>query len=124
VGRWLVMASLALSAVSLVSLGAELARANCEGWHIQRAQILAALREQGGRHLVIVRYAPDHSPHDEWVYNDADIDGSPVVWARDLGPEQNQRLLEYYAHRRVWLLEPDVASPELVPYGSHRTPQP
>jgi hypothetical protein len=42
------------------------------------------LKEEQGRHLVIVRYGPRHSEHDEWVYNEAEIDGARVLWARDM----------------------------------------
>ena len=43
-----------------------------------------------------MRYQPQHDPLQEWVYNNADIDGSKVVWARDMGPEQNEELIRYY----------------------------
>src|SRR5260370_36106895 len=59
---------------------------------VVRAQILNALNHQGRQHLVIVRYGPDHNPHLEWVYNLADIDGSRVVWARDMGDVESQEL--------------------------------
>ena len=39
-----------------------------------------------GRHLMVVRDLPEHSLHEEWVYNDADVDGVKVVLARDMGP--------------------------------------
>jgi hypothetical protein len=71
----------------------------------ERMRLSARLEASGGNHLVIVRYAQDHNVHEEWVYNRADIDASPVVWARDMGEERNARLLDYFHDRRVWLLE-------------------
>lgn len=82
----------------------------------RRVEIIRSLTAIGGKHLVIVRYADNHSPHDEWVYNDADIPGSPVVWARDMGVEKNFRLLEHFERRTVWLLEADKKPRELVSY--------
>jgi hypothetical protein len=73
-----------------------------------RPLLVDRLRRQGGRHLVIVRYRTDHDIHQDWVYNRADIDGSDIVWARDMGGEKNRELLDYYPDRKVWLLDPDV----------------
>ena len=81
-----------------------------------RATLLADLEQQPGRHLVIVRYAPDHSVHGEWVYNDADIDGAKVVWAREMDAASNRRLMQYFHDRHAWLLEPDVAPSRVVEY--------
>jgi hypothetical protein len=66
---------------------------------------------------VIVRYAPDHDVLDDWVFNHADIDGSPIVWARDMGEAGNRELLDYYQDRQLWLLEPDALDPTPVPYA-------
>jgi hypothetical protein len=63
-----------------------------------------------------VRYAEGHNPHLEWVWNAADIDRSAVVWAREMGPVQNARLLSYYVGRQVWLFEPDRDPTALTPY--------
>jgi len=54
-----------------------------------------------------------HSFHDEWVYNGADIDGSKVVWARDLGPEQNAKLMTYFQDRNVWIVKAGIESAPL-----------
>jgi hypothetical protein len=85
--------------------------------NIERARILKELENSPGKHLVIVRY---ESYHDfilnEWVFNRADIDGSKVVWARDMGV-QNSELIQYFNARKPWLLEPDYNPPRLSPYA-------
>ena len=48
--------------------------------------------------------------------NAADVDRARIVWARDLGPDENQKLLRYYPDRTAWLLEPDAHPPRLTPY--------
>ena len=65
-----------------------------------------------------MRYSGDHNIHTEWVYNRADIDGSEIIWARDMGQAGNVELLEYYRDRKVWLLEPDVTPFKLTEYPS------
>jgi hypothetical protein len=49
-----------------------------------------------------VHYGPHHNVHDDYVHNAADIDSSPVVWARDMGPEKNAGLVQYFRSRKVW----------------------
>ncbi len=70
-----------------------------------------------GKHLIIVRYGPEHNVNFDWVYNDADIDGSKVVWARDMGAEQNAKLLAYYRDRQVWRLTVDRDTEQLLAYN-------
>jgi hypothetical protein len=74
------------------------------------------LADLPGQQLVIVHYSPRHIFQEEWVNNEADIDAAPVVWARDLGPEQNEELLDYYSGRTAWLLNADAEPPSLTPY--------
>ena len=83
--------------------------------NLDRAHVLAQLRAQPGRHLAIVRYQPGHDILEEWVYNQADIDSSKVVWARDMGAAKNQELIDYYKDRRVWLVEPDQKPVRVTP---------
>jgi uncharacterized protein (TIGR03437 family) len=82
-----------------------------------RGQVLQQLKERGGKHLVLVRYSPQHEFHWGIVYNDADIDRSPVVWAHSLDRGSNQALAKYYAGREVWLFNPDESPVSLVPFG-------
>jgi hypothetical protein len=95
------------------------------GFGERRERIASQLRDDGAWHLIVVRYGPDHNVLNEWVYNEADIDGANVVWARELGPDRNRMLLEYFRGRRIWLLEADAPDPSPVPYpgtGDERLP--
>jgi hypothetical protein len=71
---------------------------------------------------VIVRYGPEHSPQHEWVFNEADLENARVVWARDMGVDENRLLIDYFRNRRPWLLEVNNDSPELVPYPAGERP--
>jgi hypothetical protein len=82
----------------------------------RRDQVAAKLKDQPGRHVILVRYTSTHSPHAEWVYNSADIDAQDVIWAHDLGSDENAPLLEYYKDRKIWLLQPDINPTWLDPY--------
>jgi len=82
----------------------------------RRIEIGRQLSRIPGKLLVLVRYWPQHIFQDEWVYNGADIDGSRIVWARDLGDTEDRKLLHYYPGRAVLLLEPDARPPRLTPY--------
>jgi hypothetical protein len=86
--------------------------------NLERAAIVRQLESTQDSHLIIVRYGPEHGSHIEWVYNHADIDGAKVVWARDMGEEQNQKLLRYFSTRHIWLLYADESPPRLEPYAS------
>jgi hypothetical protein len=85
--------------------------------NLERAAMLAKLQKLPGRQLAIVHYGPRHDiGFHEWVYNDADIDRAKVVWARDMGPSQNEELIEYFNNRQVWLVQADETPPSLSPY--------
>jgi hypothetical protein len=68
-----------------------------------------------GKQLILVRYGPRHNFDREWVWNEADIDRSKVVWARDMGTA-NQELLSYFKDRQVWLVNGDASPPQLQAY--------
>ena len=81
-----------------------------------RIAINRQLDSAQGQQLVFVRYWPQHQ-FQEWVHNAAGIDHARVIWARDLGSDENQKLLRYYPQRTAWLLEPDAHPPRLSPYS-------
>jgi 4-amino-4-deoxy-L-arabinose transferase-like glycosyltransferase len=85
--------------------------------NLARSQIIHRLQATAGADLVFVRYASNHSIQFEWVYNDADIDHAPVIWARDMGERANQELLQYYPARRAWLLQVADSSTNLSSYS-------
>lgn len=73
---------------------------------MDRSAVQARLENTPGQHLVIVHYGKNHSFAREWVYNRADIDSAKVVWARDMGPD-NEELRRYFANRTIWEIEAD-----------------
>jgi hypothetical protein len=84
---------------------------------LPRAQVEKALESKPGNHLAIVRYSPGHDPLDlEWVNNAAGIDGSRIVWAREMSPAENRELTDYFRGRQVWLIEPDQTPVQVKPY--------
>jgi predicted small integral membrane protein len=83
---------------------------------LPRTGVLHALATTPGRHLVIVGYGPRHDSEKEWVFNAADIDASPVVWARDMGPAGNQDLICYFRDRQIWTVNADGQHPQLTLY--------
>ena len=68
-----------------------------------------------GQQLVFVHYGLGHG-FQEWIHNEADIDDAKIVWARDLGLAEDEKLQNYYPNRRAWLLLPDARPPQLTPY--------
>ena len=105
VGRLLVWTLVAIAVASFALAFAQRMQLKAIGWQYERAHILKELQADGRRHLVIVRYGPKHQGNNEWVYNEADIDGAEVVWAREMDLLQTRGLLEYFKDRQVWLAE-------------------
>lgn len=85
---------------------------------LRRAQIVSDLNHMPGQHLVIVKDQPPYG-HGEWVYNGADIDSAKIVWARDMG-KQNEELLNYFHGRAVWTVNLADSRPALERAGTGR----
>jgi hypothetical protein len=85
--------------------------------NLNKSSVAAELAKIPGEHLVFVKPKTDPDNLFQWIYNDADIDQSPIVWARDLGPEENSRLAAYYPARKVWLLDPNIEPATYQPYS-------
>jgi hypothetical protein len=83
--------------------------------NLDRVAITRQLEATQGRHLVIVSYGPHHDVDREWVYNAADIDNAKIVWARAMGPQEDEELLRYFHDREVWHLNGDDSPARLKP---------
>jgi hypothetical protein len=84
-----------------------------------RANIEAQLNGIPGNHLVFVLYKPRAGYVYDWVHNEAEIDRSRIVWARDMGAAQNQELIDYFKDRHVWLADPAGEQPKITEYPAH-----
>lgn len=82
----------------------------------QRSVVEKQLGQIPGGQLAIVRYAADHDPIDEWVFNAADIDSSKIIWARAMDTQSDGELMRYYGQRKAWLIQPDSPTEEILPY--------
>jgi hypothetical protein len=114
-GRNIVRGLLVLFMISYFQLAAKMAARDPNAWYMQRDAILKKLRAEPFKSLVIIKYAPDHNPNREWIYNEADIPSAKVVLAQDMG-DQNWELMNYFHDRTVWVVHADDADPKLEPY--------
>ena len=85
--------------------------------NLDRPRIIAQLTQLPRPQLVLVRYGPHHNADLDWVYNEPDIPHARVIWAHDMG-SQNDELLHYFSDRQVWVLDVDDSTPQLSPYPS------
>jgi hypothetical protein len=119
-------------AVSVIYIGAVVLRVALAVAHIhpepewqhgdmERESIVQQLKVLPGQHVVLVSYSPDFDLDREWVYNLSDIDGSKIVWARDMGLEKNRELLAYYHGRQFWMVHAGSSPPRLEPYHESTT---
>lgn len=104
----------------LLALSAQVETSKYTPFRIQRQSIPKNLEQDGDRHLIIVRYGPNHNVHEEWVFNRADIDAAKVVWAREMDPESDAELIKYFKDRKVWLLEVDLTYTKQRPYDPQK----
>jgi len=81
-----------------------------------RADLLFTLSRLNKDQLVIIQHSKTRLSAGEWIFNDADIDSSKVIWARDMGPQKNAELISYFKDRQVWLLEPDAGRAKISRY--------
>ncbi|HEX3375540.1 MAG TPA: hypothetical protein VHS29_01690, partial [Candidatus Acidoferrales bacterium] len=82
----------------------------------ERTAIEERLKILPGEHLVLVKYSSKHKVDEEYVYNDADIDESKTVWARQIPGLDIRPLLSYFRNRDVWVIEPDETPIRFYPY--------
>jgi hypothetical protein len=121
--RWLAVVCLALIGVRAAAVPLHLQLYGPRSWFslnfqlTERSRLEAKLSREPERNLVIVRNAAANPELEtEWVFNDADIDQSKVVWARDMGPERNTELINYFKDRRAWLVETNAGPAKLSRY--------
>jgi hypothetical protein len=81
-----------------------------------RAHIAAGLEHLPGRQLVFVHDSFRRNPSDQWVYNEANVDASKVVWAWDMDANNNRELMKYYPDRKAWLVDLNTEPATISPY--------
>lgn len=113
-GRWMARGIVAAHLIACFGWIVSMNR-TADAWNFQRAGEITRWRQTGLKYIVIVRPSPGLYTHNEWVFNDADIDSSPIVWARDMGG-RNQLLLDYFPDRQAILLEIDERSMRFSSY--------
>ena len=65
----------------------------------------------------MIHYSQDHHTFEEWAYNGPAIDHQKVIWAKARSPAENRALLNYFAGRTIWRLEPrGNQRPRFEPY--------
>ena len=90
----------------------------------ERANIESHLRQLPGNQLVFVQFSPKRNSLDQWVYNGADIDGSKVIWARQMDAANDMDLMRHYQGRTAWLVRMDTEPASVSPYPAEPQPLP
>lgn len=85
-------------------------------WALDRARFEERLNALPGRHLVVVRYGPNHHPGQEWVFNRAEICEAKVVWVREIPGEDLAPLFAEFKDRQVWTADVDARPRTLDPF--------
>jgi hypothetical protein len=121
--RWLLLSCLVLIFVRIGAVPLHLSLYGPRTWSsldfqlLERARLESRFSHEAGRNLVIVRNRPLYPEVEtDWVFNDAEIDNSKVVWAHDMGAQRNAELINYFKDRRVWLAEPDAGPVKVSKY--------
>jgi hypothetical protein len=83
-----------------------------------RSQAEERLKRLEGQQVVFVRYGANHSFHDEWVYNGANIDSAKVIWCRATDPADEAEVTRYYQGRHFWMADVDKDTARLSRYES------
>jgi len=78
-----------------------------------RYPLVESVAAQPGKHLVIIGYDTATYKFD-WVYNEPDIDGARIIFARDMGPVANHQLITMYPDRRVWKVRVENQKPAIL----------
>jgi predicted membrane protein len=86
-----------------------------------RESVQAFIESKPGLQLALVHYG-SHPAEGvggglDWVQNLANIDSQKVIWAHDMGVE-NEELIRYYKDRTVWVVEPETIPPKISPYST------
>ena len=127
-GLWLARAAVLMSLFGVVHVSLRIDRdaADSWAWATERTALAERLRASGSagaveslpgqpKWLVLVRYGSGHNSHEEWVYNSIDLARTPVLWAREMDPQSDQRLRAAFPDRQCRILFLDGGPGELLP---------
>jgi hypothetical protein len=84
--------------------------------HSSWVKVNRQLESYPGKQLVIVQYSQKAKCRSCFVYNGPDPPQAKVVWAWNMGPAENEKLIQCYKNRRVWLLDVFEQPAVLIPY--------
>lgn len=84
----------------------------------ERQQITASLLAHPGRQLALVRPSNERNVLDQWIYNAADLDTAPVLWAYDMGDAANTDLMRSYPGRTAWIVDLSTTPATVTPYAT------
>jgi hypothetical protein len=96
-GGWMLIASLIVFAGLSAGFVATTSHRPQTPIQVDRRQVMQRLERMGGEHLVLV-------PPSIYfvVFNGADLEHAPVLWAREPGGSDKSAMLRHYARRRIW----------------------